>query len=222
MPDEKDNGRPLEDEIDDEIDDEIEIEFVDVEEAEPRLRSAPVEQPEASAKATDEVARLKAEVEHLREMYLRKLAEFDNFRKRTDRERQELKRTAAEGLVSELLPVLDNFERAVRHAEESEPAAFREGVAMIARQFADLLERAGLEAIDPSGGQFNPEQHEAVQRIEGSEYAPGTVVSVFSKGYTFGGRLLRPAMVAVAVEPISPVGEGGPPDLGDEAQGSGS
>jgi len=141
---------------------------------------APVEQPSEVAPGGDEVAKLKAEVEHLREMYLRKLAEFDNYRKRTDRERQELKRTAAEGLVAELLPVLDNFERAVQHAEESDPGAFREGVAMIARQFADLLQRAGLEAIDPSSDRFDPERHEAVQRIEGSEYPPGTVVSVFS------------------------------------------
>lgn len=215
MPDEKDNGRPLED-------DDIEIEFVDVEEAEPKHRPTPVERPAAGvAAAGDEVARLTTEIEHLREMYLRKLAEFDNYRKRTDRERQELRRTAAEGLVSELLPVLDNFQRAVQHAEESEPAAFREGVAMIARQFADLLQRAGLETIDPSGGRFNPELHDAVQRIEGSEYAPGTVVSVFSKGYTFGGRLLRPAMVAVAVEPMSPLGEG-QPDRDDADQGGGS
>lgn len=203
MPDDKDNARPLEDELDDEI----EIEFVDVDEPEAAEYPAPVGEKPAAGD-TNEVAKLKAEVVHLREMYLRKLAEFDNYRKRTDRERQELKRTAAEGMVAELLPVLDNFERAVEHAEESEPEAFREGVAMIARQFTDLLKRAGLEAIDPSGGRFDPEVHEAVQRIEGSEYEPGTVVSVFSKGYTFGGRLLRPAMVTVAVEPISPLNDG--------------
>lgn len=202
MPEDKDNARSL---VDD-LDEKIEIEFVDVDE--PESYSAPVEAAPAGAVDSDEQQRLKAEIDHLREMYLRKLAEFDNYRKRIDRERQELRRTAAEGLVGELLPVLDNFERAIQHAEESEPAAFREGVAMIARQFADILQRSGLETIDPTGQRFDPELHEAVQRIEGSEYAPGTIVGVFSRGYLYGGRLIRPAMVAVAVEPVSPLGDG--------------
>jgi len=194
---------------------EIEIEFVDVDDSNKAV--AP-----ASESAVGEESRtLQAEVDHLREMYLRKLAEFDNFRKRTERERTEMKKTAAEGLVSELLPVLDNFQRAIVHADDGEPEAFREGVEMIAKQFADLLARAGLEPIDPIGHQFNPELHEAVQRIEGSEYAPGTVVAVFTKGYIFGGRLIRPAMVTVAVEPVSPMGDSSP--AGEEvAEGGGS
>lgn len=204
MPEDKDYSRPL---VDD-LDDKIEIEFVDVDEPEPERHPAPVEAAPVEAVDSDGLQRLKAEIDHLREMYLRKLAEFDNYRKRIDRERQELRRTAAEGLVGELLPVLDNFERAIQHAEDSEPAAFREGVAMIARQFADILQRSGLEAIDPTGQRFDPELHEAVQRMEGSEYAPGSIVGVFSRGYLFGGRLIRPAMVAVAVEPVSPLGDG--------------
>jgi molecular chaperone GrpE len=204
MPEDKDNDRPL---VDD-LDDKIEIEFVDVDEQEPVRPPAPVEVAPAEQAGGEEIRRVKAEVDHLREMYLRKLAEFDNYRKRVDRERQELRRTAAEGLIGELLPVLDNFERAVQHADESDPAAFREGVAMIARQFSDILQRGGLEAIDPTGQRFDPELHEAVQRIEGSEFPTGSVVGVFSKGYLFGGRLIRPAMVAVAVEPVSPLGDG--------------
>ena len=218
MPEEKDAERPL---VDD-LDDKIEIEFVDVDEPEPERTSAPVEAAPADGADGDELRRVKAEIDHLREMYLRKLAEFDNYRKRIDRERQELRRTAAEGLVSELLPVLDNFERAVQHAEESEPAAFREGVAMIARQFADILQRSGLETIDPTGQRFDPELHEAVQRIEGSEYAPGSIVGVFSRGYLFGGRLIRPAMVAVAVEPVSPLGDGSHSQAIGADQGGGS
>jgi molecular chaperone GrpE len=204
MPEDKDNDRPL---VDD-LDDKIEIEFVDVDEQEPVRPPAPVEVAPAEQAGGEEIRRVKAEVDHLREMYLRKLAEFDNYRKRVDRERQELRRTAAEGLIGELLPVLDNFERAVQHADESDPAAFREGVAMIARQFSDILQRGGLETIDPTGQRFDPELHEAVQRIEGSEFPTGSVVGVFSKGYLFGGRLIRPAMVAVAVEPVSPLGDG--------------
>jgi len=216
MPEEKDAERPL---VDD-LDDKIEIEFVDVDE--PERYPAPVEAVPAGAVDSDELQRLKAEIDHLREMYLRKLAEFDNYRKRIDRERQELRRTAAEGLVGELLPVLDNFERAIQHAEESEPAAFREGVAMIARQFADILQRSGLETVDPTGQRFDPELHEAVQRIEGSEYAPGSIVGVFSRGYIFGGRLIRPAMVAVAVEPVSPLGDGSRSQGVGADQGGGS
>jgi molecular chaperone GrpE len=218
MPEDKDNVRPL---VDD-LDDKIEIEFVDVDEPEPERYPAPVEAAPARDVDSDELQRLKAEIDHLREMYLRKLAEFDNYRKRIDRERQELRRTAAEGLVGELLPVLDNFERAIQHAEESEPAAFREGVAMIARQFADILQRSGLEMIDPTGKPFDPELHEAVQRIEGSEYAPGSIVGVFSRGYLFGGRLIRPAMVAVAVEPVSPLGDGSRSQGMEADQGGGS
>jgi molecular chaperone GrpE len=216
MPEDKDNERSL---VDD-LDDKIEIEFVDVDE--PERYPAPVEAAPAGPVDSDELQRLKAEIDHLREMYLRKLAEFDNYRKRIDRERQELRRTAAEGLVGELLPVLDNFERAIQHAEESEPAAFREGVAMIARQFADILQRSGLETVDPTGQRFDPELHEAVQRIEGSEYAPGSIVGVFSRGYLFGGRLIRPAMVAVAVEPVSPLGDGSRSQGVGADQGGGS
>lgn len=218
MPEEKDAEGPL---VDD-LDDKIEIEFVDVDEPEPARHPTPVGAAQAEGADDDELRRVKAEIDHLREMYLRKLAEFDNYRKRIDRERQELRRTAAEGLVSELLPVLDNFERAVQHAEESEPAAFREGVAMIARQFADILQRSGLETIDPTGQRFDPELHEAVQRIEGSEYAPGSIVGVFSRGYLFGGRLIRPAMVAVAVEPVSPLGDGSRGQAIGADQGGGS
>jgi molecular chaperone GrpE len=216
MPDE--NGGPDQPLVDD-SGEEIEIEFVDVDDdpagASTRRPSAPATQEESGVGDGS----LRNEVERLREMYLRKLAEFDNFRKRTDRERKELRRTAAEGLVTELLPVLDNFERAMQHADESEPQAFREGVEMIAGQFADLLARNGLEGIDPMGSPFDPELHEAVQRVEGSDQPPGTVVSIFSKGYTFGGKLIRPAMVGVAVDPVSPMGS--PPPTGEEGEDEG-
>lgn len=222
MPDGNDGpDRPL---IDADDDEEIEIEFVGFDDD--KTAPAPVDREDESKATADSSggseAMLRAEIEHLREMYLRKLAEFDNYRKRTDRERQELKRTAAEGLVSELLPVLDNFERAVQHASESEPAAFLEGVEMIARQFAEVLRRTGLEAIDPSGAVFDPEVHEAVQRVEGTDQPHGSIVGVYSKGYHYGGKLIRPAMVAVAVDPLfgagnqSPQG-GGPGDGGDDA-----
>jgi len=148
----------------------------------------------------DEMDRLKGEVDHLRELYLRKLAEFDNFRKRIDREREELRKTAAEDVLRELIPVLDNFERALQHSVDTDPASFRQGVELISRQLWELLSRQGMDVIDPAGKPFDPEVHEAVQRVEGGGHEPGTVVLVLAKGYTLGGRLIRPALVSVAVD----------------------
>lgn len=194
-------------------DEPIEIEFIDEDdEAEDIAGGAPAatseggEQPVAAGGDGD---LLRAEVERMREMYLRKLAEFDNFRKRTERERDELKNLATEDLIRELLPVIDNFDRALQHAEDSDPESFRQGVEMISRQLVDLLQKEGLEELDPKGGQFDPEVHEAVDRVENSEHEPGTVVSVLVKGYTLRGRLVRPAMVSVAVGPVTPSGSAG-------------
>ncbi len=156
----------------------------------------------------EEVDHLKNELDHVRDIYLRKLAEFDNFRKRTEREREDFQQTAGEDLVKELLPVLDNFERALQQ-EKTDSGAFRDGIEMIARQFWDTLQRKGLEVVNPEGQPFDPELHEAVQRVETADHAPGTVVWVMLKGYTFGDRLIRPAMVGVAVEPQGPESVGG-------------
>jgi molecular chaperone GrpE len=148
---------------------------------------------------------LRSEVEELRDKYLRKLAEFDNYRKRTEREREELIDAAGERVVLELIPVLDNFERALQHAPADDP--FHQGVVMIFHQLWETLQREGLDRMDPLGQEFEPEFHEAVQRIEDTDADPGTVVAVMAKGYLFAGKLVRPAMVAVAVSPAPSVGE---------------
>jgi len=163
-----------------------------------------------------EMDRLKSEVDSLRELYLRKLAEFDNFRKRVDREKEEFRKLATEDLVRDLIPVLDNFTRALSHEGETDLESFRQGVELIARQLQEVLERQGLKEIDPLGEHFNPEFHDAVQRVEDARYEPGSVVSVLARGYTLGGRLLRPAMVAVAVEPPDDAGTVLVPDTGGE------
>ncbi len=160
------------------------------------------------------VERLKEEMDSLRELYLRKLAEFDNFRKRVEREREEVRINAAADVVRELVPVMDNFDRALVHTEAA-PETLRQGVEMIARQLWDTLERQGLEVINPGGEQFNPEVHEAVQRVEDEGHEPGSVVQVLGKGYLFQGRLVRPAMVAVAVEPLPRVPSDEGPDEGE-------
>jgi molecular chaperone GrpE len=198
----------------------IEIEFVDDGEGGTDLENTEAEaEPAVGSDSVErEVSRLQDELEQLREMYLRKLAEFDNYRKRTEKEREELRRTAAEGIIRELLPVVDNFERALQHAGDSDSEAFHQGVEMISRQLWDMLEREGLEAVNPEGEQFEPELHEAVHRVEGTEHQTGTVVSVLAKGYTLSGRLIRPAMVGVAVEPSEPPQ---PASSGAETEGEG-
>ena len=187
----------------------IEIEFVDEDEADdvpldPVGHSSPptgLEPVDLGPSVEIEIERLESELDELRDIHLRKLAEFDNFRKRTERERVEIKRHANEELVRELLPVLDNFERALEHRSESDVGAFHEGVEMIAKQLWDTLERQGLEIIDPMGERFSPEYHEAVHQVEDESLEPGTVASVLAKGYICNGRLVRPAMVGVVSDP---------------------
>ncbi len=192
-------------EFDADVVEDIEIEFVDDDTGadvplEPVAQSSPpqgLEPVDLGPSVEIEIERLESELDELRDIHLRKLAEFDNFRKRTERERVEIKRHANEELVRELLPVLDNFERALEHRSESDVGAFHEGVEMIAKQLWDTLERQGVEIIDPMGERFSPEYHEAVHRIEDAELEPGTVASVLAKGYVCNGRLVRPAMVGV-------------------------
>ena len=204
MPDEKDPAQEP-----DQLDDVIEIEFLDEESGlQPVEESPSSPDGEEELSIQEEVDHLKNELDHVRDIYLRKLAEFDNFRKRTEREREDFQQTAGEDLVKELLPVLDNFERALQQ-EKTDSGAFRDGIEMIARQFWDMLQRKGLEVVNPEGQPFDPELHEAVQRVETADHAPGTVVWVMLKGYTFGDRLIRPAMVGVAVEPQGPESVGG-------------
>ena len=208
MPDDKPGAGNGESEIDD-----VEILYVGPdtgdEEESPERGLEPVGEPDLQA----EVERLRAETDQYRDLYLRKLADFDNFRKRMERDREEMRRVAGEALLSELVPVLDNFERALSHSPEVDPSGFRQGVAMISRQLWEALQRQGMACLDPVGERFDPQFHEAVQRVEDSEHEPETVVSVHAKGYTFAGRLVRPALVAVAVPRVTPTD--GEPDQGD-------
>lgn len=183
----------------------IEIEFIDedtVVEDEPVApeQETGLEPVELGPSVEIEIERLESELDELRDIHLRKLAEFDNFRKRTERERVEIRRHANEELVRDLLPVLDNFERALEHGSETDPDAFLEGVEMIARQLWDTLERQGVEVVSPLGERFSPEYHEAVQRVEDENLEPGTIATVLAKGYLYNGRLVRPAMVGVVAE----------------------
>lgn len=172
------------------------------------------EREETAARTTEELAELRGEHQRLRELYLRKLADFDNYRKRQEREMAEFRRLASAELVRDLLPVMDNLERALA-VPAGGGSGLREGVELVYRQLYDTLTRHGLELIDPLGEPFDPALHEAVQRRESNEVVENTVVEVLQKGFLMHGRLLRAAMVVVAVPAATPrispppPGEGG-------------
>jgi molecular chaperone GrpE len=138
--------------------------------------------------------------------YLRTLAEFENYRRRTTRERQDWSRRAQEQLLQEILPALDNFDRAL--AAPPTPGtdqAFRAGVELIHREFLAALERVGVRPFAALGEPFDPARHEAVGRVERADVADQTVVAETLRGYLFEERVLRPAHVVVAVQPSAPV-----------------
>lgn len=133
------------------------------------------------------------------ELLLRKAAEFDNYRKRVERERREYTEHATVELIKELLPLLDDLERAVAaEAGSGGPEAIRKGIELIHRRLLDVLARRGVTVIDPVGADFDPHLHEAVVRVPAAGQRDGEIVEVFARGYRLGDRLLRPAMVKVA------------------------
>lgn len=137
--------------------------------------------------------------------HLRLRADFENYRRRAAKESEELRERAAEALLRELLPIVDNLGRGLADAAESDDP-FRKGIVLVHRQFLDLLRREGLEPIEAVGHPFDPECHEAVTSFETSELPPGSVVDEMQKGYRYRGRLLRPSLVRVAVPPIASAG----------------
>ena len=159
-------------------------------------------QPENASPGPDLAAELAQRNAELQDRVLRLQAEFDNFRKRTERERMEFAEYAGEQTVRALLPILDDFERALKAAAPgSAGEEFVRGVELIYNRLADTLKKQGLEPISATGTVFDPHQHEAIGRLETEEHEDNTVVQEFQRGYNFKGRLLRPAMVQVAVKP---------------------
>lgn len=177
-------------------------------EVEGATESAPA-RPTAEAPPLDEqLKKLHDEKEALFAQLVRRQADFENFRKRTDREKQELRQYAEVDLLTALLPVLDAFERALA-PEASGPADnaeadYRKGVELIRKQLLDVLTRAGLEPVEALGKTFDPFLHHAAERVESAEHGDQEVVAELQRGYTFKDRLLRPALVRVAVQPAKP------------------
>ena len=185
-----------------------------VEQKERRRRTIPIDEPDSAPAAeaesepteesSEEAATDPAEAGRalaLQEQLLRTLADFDNFRKRTEREKETLKRFAVSDVIKDMLGVIDNLERATAASGSIEE--LKQGLDMILRQQAEVLKRFGVEPVDAAGKPFDPTLHEAVAREDSSDIGVPTVIRELQKGYTIHDRLLRPSMVHVAM-PVAP------------------
>jgi len=166
--------------------------------------------PALEPSAEDRVKALSAEVADLKDKLLRKQADFENFRKRMLREREDAARYANATLLSDLIGLIDDFERAIHSGEESRDfGSFLQGITMIEKQLVEMLEgRWGLKRFSSVGEAFDPNKHEAVQRVEGPVDAKPTVVEDYQKGYYLHERVLRPARVKVMVPAPGEAGGG--------------
>jgi len=156
-----------------------------------------------TVKADAEMAKLSADLEELRQTLLRRQADFDNYRKRTEKERFEDSKRATARVIEGLIPVIDGFEHALAAHREAEYDNYRKGFELIYKQLLENVTKLGAERIDPVGKSFDPHLHQAVDRAESTDHQDGTILQVFQPGYVFHGRVLRPAMVRVAVHPSS-------------------
>jgi molecular chaperone GrpE len=165
--------------------------------------AAPLEDP--LAKLKDELAAAKGELAQCQDRFLRKAAEFENYRKRTDKDRIESATVAKSSILMEILPVADACERALKSMgdakEDERVEKYREGVLLLYGQVNAVLNRVGVTAIEAKGQKFDPHVHEAVLREETTEHEDNTVLLELKRGYLFKDRLLRPAQVIVAVRP---------------------
>lgn len=161
--------------------------------------------PPASGEAPSVDTRLvevQAEAARLRDQLLRTAADFDNYRKRARRDQDDERRRGREGLLKDLLPVFDNLERAVTHAEGApEAKAVADGLRMVIKQFNDTLDRTGVKRVPTIGLPFDPTRHEAIQHLESSEHPAGVVMAEVQPGYAMGDQLVRAALVVVSKGP---------------------
>jgi molecular chaperone GrpE len=170
---------------------------------------APKRPPEAGEEVARRLAALETELEKAREearqnheRWLRERADLENLKKRAARERAETMKFANESVLRDLLPIVDNLERAVAHAEsggDGQPLV--EGVALVLKSLLDVLERHGVKRIEAKGTPFDPAQHEAMAHVESAEHEPNSVIEEHQPGYRLQERLLRPALVSVAKAP---------------------
>jgi molecular chaperone GrpE len=173
---------------------------IDDRSVQPPPEGSPDENGEGAAPpaAGHELAEARRERDDLYDRLLRKTAEFDNYRKRVERERRESAQYAAGDLLEALLPIVDDFERALQAEAGPDAEAYRQGIELIYRQLQDLLARRGVTPVDAVGRMFDPRVHQALTYESSPGRAEGEVIGEVRRGYTLGDRLLRPAMVKVA------------------------
>ena len=154
---------------------------------------------------SEQVQKLRAEKDELMNMLVRRQADFENYRKRLEKERHAERHRGVELLVERLLPVLDAFDRALAEHQGASADAdeYRKGFELIRRQLWDTLSKQGVKRIESVGQEFNPHLHHAIERVETPDYSDGTIIGELQPGYMFHDRVLRPAMVRVAAEPVS-------------------
>lgn len=184
-----------------EVNEEVETEITG--EGEAVVDENQVEELSAEEALQAELAACHEEVEKQKDLYLRNRAENENFRRRMQREKEELAKFANESILREILPVIDNLERAVNHAKENEGDASTlvEGVEMTLSQFQSVLNKFKVSVVEAKGMPFDPACHEAMGQIERDDCDANTVVEVMQGGYMLNGRLLRPALVMVSKAP---------------------
>lgn len=159
--------------------------------------AAALDTPDVSG--SDELVQLRRERDELKDRLLRTAAEFDNYRKRTDRERTAVTENITAGVLEEFLPLVDDLERALRAEAGDEGAeSYRQGVELILKGIHELLGRRGVKSIEAVGADFDPNYHQAVSYEPAEGHRDGEIVEEFRRGYTIGDRLLRPSMVKVA------------------------
>ena len=151
------------------------------------------------ASVTAERDQLAAENAELKDRWLRTRADFDNFRRRAERDRSEYIQFAAMEIMRDLVPILDDFRRAMK--AETADKEYAKGIELIDQRLSETLKKAGLEPIEAKGKPFDPNLHQAVDRVQSVDVPDQTVLEEYQSGYNFKGKLLRPAMVKVAVKP---------------------
>jgi molecular chaperone GrpE len=153
-------------------------------------------QPDAPADPAVRITKLSEEKRELQDRLLRTAADFDNFRKRAEKDLKDAATRATQGVWKELLPVMDNLERALKHAAPTDAVA--QGVRLVEKQMLSTLEKFGITRFESIGQPFDPAVHDAIQQVETASVPDGAVAEEFARGYLHNGKLLRPAMVAVA------------------------
>jgi molecular chaperone GrpE len=188
-----------------EIDQEAQREDETAEAAEPAAAGDVSPEERELSQMAETLARLEAERQELRQVLITRQADFENFRKRVERERREDRDRGVIQMAEALLPVLDNFERALAAHQDPAYANYRLGFEMIYRQLIDQLAERGIVRMeDPTGKKFDPHLHHAFERVETGELPEQTVIGEVQAGYRFRDRVLRPAQVRVAVPPVHP------------------